>query len=153
MDRGVPTEAALEQMRAGTPPVHYLVGTPKGRLTRMEAALSERPWVEVRAELRVKCVPEDGEIYVLTESPARVCKERSMRRRAMKKYWKRLGELCGLKATKRDELLLKLGKAAGEAGAAARLIDTVVSPQGVLTYQLNREKLGMVRRVICFART
>lgn len=69
-----------------------------------------------------------------------------MRRRAMKKYWKRLGELCELKATKRDELLLKLGKAAGEAGAAARLIDTTVSPQGVLTYQLNREKLRIVRR-------
>ncbi|HRP04163.1 MAG TPA: IS1634 family transposase [Opitutaceae bacterium] len=145
MDRGVPTEAALEQMRAGTPPVHYLVGTPKGRLSRMEAALSERPWVEVRAQLRVKCVSEDGEVYVLTESPARVSKERSMRRRAMKKYWKRLGELCGLKATKRDELLLKLGKAAGEAGAAARLIDTAVSPQGVLTYRLNREKLRIVR--------
>ncbi len=146
MDRGVPTEAALEQMRAGIPPVHYLVGTPKGRLNRMEAALSERPWVEVRGELRVKCVPEDGEVYVFTESPARVNKERSMRKRALKKYWKRLGELSRLKAPGRDELLLKLGKAAGEAGAAARLIDTVVSPEGVLTYRLNREKVRIVRR-------
>jgi transposase len=146
MDRGVPTEAALAQMRASTPPVHYLVGTPKARLNRMEAALTERPWVEVRGELRVKCVPEDGEVYVLTESPARVDKERSMRRRALKKYWKRLGELSRLKAPKRDELLLKLGKAAGEAGAAARLIDTAVSPEGVLTYQLDRDKLRIVRR-------
>lgn len=146
MDRGVPTEAALAQMRASTPPVHYLVGTPKARLNRMEAALTERPWVEVRGELRVKCVPEDGEVYVLTESPARVDKERSMRRRALKKYWKRLGELARLKAPTRDELLLKLGKAAGEAGAAARLIDSVVSPEGVLTYQLNRDKLRIVRR-------
>jgi hypothetical protein len=102
--------------------------------------------VEVRGELRVKCVPEDGEVYVLTESPARVDKERSMRRRALKKYWKRLGELSRLKAPTRDELLLKLGKAAGEAGAAARLIDTVVSPEGGLTYQLNRDKLRIVRR-------
>jgi transposase len=146
MDRGVPTEASLAQMRASTPPVHYLVGTPKARLNRMEAALTERPWVEVRGELRVKCVPEDGEVYVLTESPARVDKERSMRRRALKKYWKRLGELSRLKAPKRDELLLKLGKAAGEAGAAARLIDTAVSPEGVLTYQLDRDKLRIVRR-------
>lgn len=146
MDRGVPTEAALAQMRSSTPPVHYLVGTPKARLNRMEAALTERPWVEVRGALRVKCVPEDGEVYVLTESPARVDKERSMRRRALKKYWKRLGELSRLKAPTRDELLLKLGKAAGEAGAAARLIDTVVSPEGVLTYQLNRDKLRIVRR-------
>ena len=146
MDRGVPTEAALAEMRASTPPVHYLVGTPKARLNRMEAALTERPWVEVRGQLRVKCVPEDGEVYVLTESPARVDKERSMRRRALKKYWKRLGELCRLKAPKRDELLLKLGKAAGEAGAAARLIETAVSPEGVLTCQLNRDKLRIVRR-------
>ena len=146
MDRGVPTEAALAQMRESTPPVHYLVGTPKARLNRMEAALTERPWVEVRGQLRVKCVPEDGEVYVLTESPARVDKERSMRRRALKKYWKRLGELSRLKAPKRDELLLKLGKAAGEAGAVARLVNTTVSPEGVLTYQLDRDKLRIVRR-------
>jgi hypothetical protein len=146
MDRGVPTEAALAEMRASTPPVHYLVGTPKARLNRMEAALTERPWVEVRGQLRVKCVPEDGEVYVLTESPARVDKERSMRRRALKKYWKRLGELCRLKAPSRDELLLKLGKAAGEAGAAAQLIDAAVTADGILTYQLNRDKLRIVRR-------
>lgn len=146
MDRGIPTEATLAQMRASTPPVHYLVGTPKARLNRMEAALAERPWVQVRGQLRVKSVPEDGEVYVLTESPARVDKERSMRRRALKKYWKRLGELARLKAPRRDELLLKLGKAAGEAGAAARLIDTEVSAAGTLTYQLNRDKLRTVRR-------
>jgi hypothetical protein len=36
MDRGVPTEEVLAEMRAADPPVHYLVGTPKGRLTRLE---------------------------------------------------------------------------------------------------------------------
>lgn len=146
MDRGVPTEAALAQMRASTPPVRYLVGTPKARLNRMEAALAERPWVEVRGELRVKCVPEDGELYVLTESPARVNKERAMRRRALKKYWKRLGELGRLKNPRRDDLLLKLGKAAGEAGQAARLVQVAVSPATALTYQLNRDQLRIVRR-------
>lgn len=146
MDRGVPTEAALAHMRASTPPVRYLVGTPKARLNRMEAALAQRPWVEVRGQLRVKGVPEDGELYVLTESAARVDKERAMRRRALKKYWKRLGELARLKRPERDELLLKLGKAAGEAGAAARLVDTQVSPAGALTYQLNRDKLRVARR-------
>ena len=39
MDRGIPTEAVLAEMREGDPPVHYLVGTPKGRLTRLEKAL------------------------------------------------------------------------------------------------------------------
>ena len=39
MDRGVPTEEVLAEMRAADPPVHYLVGTPKGRLTRLEKHL------------------------------------------------------------------------------------------------------------------
>jgi transposase len=146
MDRGIPTEDALAQMRACDPPLHYLVGTPKARLHRLEAALADRPWVAVRGQLRVKCVPEDGEIYVLTESPARVDKERAMRRRALKKYWKRLGELSQLKRPERDELLLKLGKAKGEAGAAARLVTVTVSATGTLTYQLDRGKLREVRR-------
>ena len=32
MDRGIPTEDVLEEMRRADPPVFYLVGTPKGRL-------------------------------------------------------------------------------------------------------------------------
>ena len=70
MDRGIPTEDSLAQMRAPDPPLQYLVGTPKPRLHRPEA-LTERPWVEVRGQLRVKSVPEDGEIYIPTESLAR----------------------------------------------------------------------------------
>lgn len=146
MDRGIPTEEALAQMRACDPPMHYLVGTPKARLHRLETVLAERPWVEVRGQLRVKCVPEDGEVYVLTESPARVDKERAMRRRALKKYWKRLGELAQRKTPERDALLLKLGKAKGEAGAAARLVTLAVSAAGTLTYHLDRGKLREVRR-------
>jgi hypothetical protein len=146
MDRGIPTEDSLAQMRACDPPMHYLVGTPKARLHRLEAALAERPWVEVRGQLRVKCVPEDGEVYVLTESPARVDKERAMRRRLLKKYWKRLGELAQLKRSTRDERLLKLGQAKGEAGAAARLVTVAVSATGALMYQLDRAKLREVRR-------
>ncbi len=86
MDRGIPTEETLAEMRASRPPVHYLVGTPKGRLTKLEADLSERPWVEVKGRLRVKSLPQDGELYVYTESPDRVAKERSMRLRALKNY-------------------------------------------------------------------
>jgi len=146
MDRGIPTEDSLAQMRACDPPMYYLVGTPKARLHRLEAALAERPWVEVRGQLRVKAVPEAGEIYVLTESPARVAKERAMRRRSLKKYWQRLGELAQLKNPGRDALLLKLGKAQGEAGASARLVTVAVSATGALTYQLDRKKLHEVLR-------
>ena len=49
MDRGIPTEEVLAEMRAADPPVHYLVGTPKGRLTRLEQALLDR--VEARPYL------------------------------------------------------------------------------------------------------
>ena len=102
--------------------------------------------MEVRGQLLVKSVPEDGEIYVLTESPARVDKERSMRKRTLKKYWKRLGELARMKTTARDALLLKLGQAQGEAGASARLVSVEVTASGTLTYQLDRTKLREVRR-------
>src|SRR6266403_3306783 len=48
MDRGVPTEEVLAEMRAADPTVHYLVGTPKGRLTRLERHLIAKPWQEAR---------------------------------------------------------------------------------------------------------
>src|ERR1700674_28373 len=54
MDRGVPTEAVLAQMRASDPPVQYLVGTPKGRLTRLEQALLDQPWHAARPGVQVK---------------------------------------------------------------------------------------------------
>jgi hypothetical protein len=147
MDRGIPTEEALGEMRASTPPVHYLVGTPKGRLSQLETALIERPWVEVKGQLRVKSLPQDGETYVYTESPARVAKERAMRRRALKKYWKRLGELAALQRPKRDEVLIKLGQAKQQAGRlVARLVHIEVAPDGRLSYQLDRAQLRQVRR-------
>ena len=96
-DRGVPAEETLALMRASQPPIHYLVGTPKARLRRLEAALSERSWVEVREHLRVKNLAHEGETYICTESAERINKERSMRRRALKAYWKRLRELSTLK--------------------------------------------------------
>lgn len=147
MDRGVPTEAILTELRGEDSGVRYLVGTPKGRLTRFEAELAGLPWREVHAKLSVKLLPSDGEVYVLARSEARVDKERGMRRRAMKKYWKRLGEIARLKnQPTRDELLLKLGQAAGQAGAAAGLVRVSVSIDAMLTYQLDRDKLRQVRQ-------
>jgi hypothetical protein len=43
MDRGIPTEAVLAEMRASDPPVQYLVRTPKGRLSRLEKDLLTKP--------------------------------------------------------------------------------------------------------------
>ena len=148
MDRGVPTEEILTELRRADSGVRYLVGTPKGRLTRFEAELAGLPWREVHAKLRVKLLPVDGEVYVLAQSAARVDKERGMRRRALEKYWQRLAALSCLKNNPtRDQLLLKLGQAAAQAGAAvAALVRVSVSPEGVLTYQLDRDKLRRVRQ-------
>jgi len=57
MDRGIPTEATLEQMRASDPPVSYLVGTPKGKLTTLEADLASRDWQQARPRVRVNFSP------------------------------------------------------------------------------------------------
>ncbi len=43
MDRGIPTEETLAEMREAEPPVQYLVGTPKGRLSGPERDLAGKP--------------------------------------------------------------------------------------------------------------
>ena len=87
MDRGVPTEEVLAEMRAADPPVHYLVGTPKGRLTRLEKHLVTQPWQEARPGVQVKLLAQEGELYVLAQSRDRVAKERAIRRRRLKRLW------------------------------------------------------------------
>ena len=145
MDRGIPTEEVLAELRAADPQVRYLVGTPKGRLTKLEAQLSELPWSEVRQQLRVKLLPQDGELYVLAESGARIGKERGMRRRLLKAYWKRLGELKK-QQSHRDTLLKKLGAAQHAAGRVVKaLICIEVSPEGALSYHLDRTALRRAR--------
>jgi len=145
MDRGIPTEEVLTELRTADSGVRYLVGTPKGRLTRYEAALAERPWHVVRPQLRVKLLPEDGELYVLAESAARAGKERGMRRRRLKAYWQRLGELQRQQPP-RDQLLKKLGAAQERAGRrATNLVTVEVTSDGALVYQLDRDKLRAVR--------
>ena len=108
MDRGIPTEETLSSMRAGDPVVRHLVGTPKGRPTRMERSFAELPWREVRESVEVKLPAEDDEPCILAQSRPRIAKERGMRRRRPKRLWARLHELRGQSPT-RDQLLLKLG--------------------------------------------
>jgi hypothetical protein len=146
MDRGIPTEAVLAEMRASDPPVQYLVGTPKGRLNRLEQVIATKPWKNARAGVKVKLVPEEGELYVYAESVDRIAKERSMRKRQLKWLWARLAQLSDMQLT-RDALLMKLGSAQSKVPAAWRLIDIQVAETGAaFRYQLNREKLKKVRR-------
>jgi hypothetical protein len=146
MDRGIPTEAGLAEMRASDPPVQYLVGTPKGRLTRLEKRLLAEPWQEARAGVAVKLLAEDGELYVFAESIDRVSKERAMRRRQLKWLWKRLRELAAMEVP-REEMLMKLGAARSRAPTAWRLVDIAMDKESAMfIYTLNRQKLRRIRR-------
>jgi hypothetical protein len=130
MDRGVPTEEVLatgharglkaHEMRAADPPVRYLVGPPKGRLTRLEKPLVAQPWQEARPGVPVKLLPQQGEPYVLAHSRDRVAKERAMRRRQLKRLWARLKQLSTMELS-REELLMKLGAARDQSRIAWRL--------------------------------
>ena len=146
MDRGIPTEEVLKEMRCSDPPVYYLVGTPKGRLSRYEKALTDQLWQKVRDGVDVKLLPQDDEVYVLAQSRDRIHKERSMRRRQLKRLWKRLHQLQGMQVT-RDQLLLKLGAAKQQSPSAWRLV-RVTAPEKdePLQFSLCKDKLRTVRR-------
>ena len=153
MDRGIPTEKSLEEMRASPEGVSYLVGTPKGRLTQLEKDLAEKPWEQAKDEVTVKLLPKAGELYVLARSVPRRAKERAMRRKKLKAYWKRLHELRERKSLTRDQLLIELGAARQKAGRnAQRLVEVTlpeasqqVSPE-TFRFRLDKKKLKQTRQ-------
>jgi len=146
MDRGIPTEAVLEEMRQSEAPIYYLVGTPKGRLSQYERALTELPWQTVREGVEVKLLANQGELYVLAQSRDRVNKERSMRRRQLKRLWKRLHQLATMKLS-RDQLLLKLGAARDQSPSAWRLVELhIPDANEPLRFALRKDRLREVRR-------
>ena len=147
MDRGIPTEEVLKEMRDADPPVSYLVGTPKGRLNALEKELLTLPWQKVREGVEVKLLPRDGELYVLAQSRDRVMKERAMRRRKLRKLWTRLKELRAMKQLDVKELLIKIGQAKQEAGRVFSLVEIHTPEPGqpvnsqTFTFRLNRDAL------------
>jgi len=130
MDRGIPTEEVLAEMRESSTPVYYLVGTPKGRLSRFEEQLTQKPWKIVREDVSVKLVREDQEIYVYAQSRNRIQKERAIRKRRLRGLLGQLNELGQRKRLTRDELLMKLGAARKEAGRNYRLLEITVPEPG-----------------------
>ena len=145
MDRGVPTEEVLAEMRAADPPVHYLVGTPKGRLTRLEKRLITEPWQQARPGVQVKLLAQDGELYVFAQSLDRIAKERAIRRRQLKRLWARLKQLSTMELS-REELLMKLGAARDQSRKAWRLVIVEVAADSpTLSYRLDRKKLRQAR--------
>ena len=153
MDRGIPTEATLEEMRATNPSVKYLVGTPKGRLSKLEKALASKDWQAVKDDVHVKLLPREGELYVLARSLPRRAKESAMRRRKLKAYWARLKELGKRTQLTRDKLLLAIGAAKEKAGRNAHrlvilhlpAVGEPVTPE-TFRIELDRCKLQATRR-------
>ena len=127
------------------------MGTPKGRLSQLEKSFLSKPWEQVRDQVEVKLLECEGEVYVLARSAERVTKERAMRRRRLKKLWKRLGDLQR-QDLNRDQLLLKLGAAKKEAGRVYGLVavtlpaaNQTVTPQ-TFTFSLRKQRLRAQRR-------
>lgn len=151
MDRGIPTEEVLKEMREAASPVAYLVGTPRARLSKLEKEFLRLPWSKVKEAVEVKLLPRDGELYILARSEGRRQKEGAIRRRRLRRLWQRLHELQGQSLT-RDELLLKLGAAKAEAGRAYRLVEVRVptAEQSVnaetFTLALRKDKLRQAFR-------
>ena len=117
MDRGIPTEAILAEMRDPSRPVSYLVGTPKSKIKQHEKKWLELPWRNVRDSVEVKLFEQDGELYVLAKSEGRQLKEIAIRRKRLVRL------LCKLRAMRRslpsrDQLLMRIGAAKTEAGRA-----------------------------------
>ncbi|UJS19100.1 MAG: IS1634 family transposase [Candidatus Brocadia sp.] len=150
MDRGIPTEEMLEKMRERG--IDYLVGTPKGHLTRVEKPLLEQTWMRARESVRVKVLRQESEFYVYVESHDRVSKERAMRRRRLRRLWMGLRELRNRKALTRDDLLMHIGALKKEAGRDYRLVTiSIPKPQepvneNTFRFSLDRERLRQAYR-------
>jgi transposase len=152
MDRGIPTEEVLEIMRKPRHRISYLVGTPKGRLTKLEAQLLNLPWHLARPSVEVKLLSRGEELYVLVRSQDRRHKERAMRRGRLKKLWRRLKELQTQERLDRDELMLKVGQEKQKAGRAFGLVEIQFPEAGqpvnaqTFTFRLRNGKLREVLR-------
>ena len=147
MDRGIPTEKVIEQMQQSDPKIHYLVGTPKGRLSRLEAQLVKLPWQQARPSVRVKLLGQEKELYVFVESQDRLHKERAIRLRKLRELIRRLKELQQFKKKlTRDELLVAVGQAKEQAGRVFKLLEIQWPEEGQeINAQTFRFKLRLSR--------
>lgn len=146
MDRGVPTEALLAEMRNPERQTFYLVGTPKGRVNQHEKKWLDLPWQQVRESVQVKLYEHEGELYVLAKSEGRLAKENAIRR---KKLVRLLRKLRAMRRSLpgRDQLLLRIGAAKKDAGRAFGFV-TIRMPKAdeevtrqTFTFAVDKKKL------------
>ena len=121
MDRGIPTEAILAEMRDPARPVSYLVGTGKSKIKQYEKKWLDRPWHKVRDSVEVKLFEQDGELYVLAKSAGRQRKEIAMRRKRLARLLRKLRAMRRSQPS-RDQLLMRIGAAKTAAGRAFNFV-------------------------------
>ncbi len=146
MDRGIPTEAMLKEMREPERQTFYLVGTPKGRINQHEKKWLDLPWQKVRDSVEVKLYEHEGELYVLAKSSGRQAKEIAMRRKRLVRLLRKLRAMRR-SLPQRDQLLLRIGAAKKDAGRAFGFVkirlpekDEPVS-RGTFTFHTDKTKL------------
>ena len=127
MDRGIPTEEALAQMREEG--IDYLVGTPRAMLTKLEDKLVDLDWTPANDQVDVKLLAEDNELYVLAKSQDRRAKERAIRKHKLRHYLQGLAKLRR-NCRHRDKLLESLGALKQQAGTCIKCVDLTLPPQG-----------------------
>ena len=129
MDRGIPTEELLEEMRSADRKIFYLVGTPRSKIRQYEKKWLDLPWQKVRESVEVKLFAEAGELYVLAKSEGRSAKERAMRRKKLARLLRKLRAMQR-SSPRRDPLLLRIGAARKEAGSAFRFLHLQLPGEG-----------------------
>jgi hypothetical protein len=124
MDRGIPTEEILAEMRASDPPVSYLVGAPRAAWKEFQEEFDKLPWQQLRPTVQAKLLAQGEEIFVLIQSQDRRAKETAIRRRRLARLLRTLRVLRRRRQRpwKRDTLLHKLGAAHKAAGGAWRFV-------------------------------
>ena len=146
MDRGVPTEAILKDMRDPQRQTFYLVGTPKSRINQHEKKWLDLPWQKVRDSVEVKLYEHEGELYVLAKSGGRQAKENAMRRKRLTRLLRKLRAMRK-SLPKRDQLLLRIGAAKKEAGRAFGFVKIQTPPadqavtRETFSFQVDKAKL------------
>ncbi len=147
MDRGIPTEALLEEMRTSRQEAFYLVGTSRAKVKQYEKKWLDLPWQKVRESVAVKLFAKDGELYVLAKSEGRQAKEMAMRRKKLVRLLRKLRAMRR-SGPKRDQLLMRVGAAKTEAGRAFGFVKITLPKAGeevtrqTFTFRLDKTKLN-----------
>lgn len=146
MDRGIPTEEQLKNLRASDPNLKYLVGTPRARVKATRDKWEPQPWTRVRDTVEVKLFKENDELYVVARSDGRQQKEIAIRRKKLARLLRTLRAMR--KETQRDRLLMRWGAAKSAAGRASGMVaiklplkEEQISPQ-TFSFRVKKEKLA-----------